>query len=162
MTTSEIRYDKLVEHALRGVIRQALEQVEREGGLPGDHHFYITFETAHEGVDIPSYLKSQYQGEMTIVLQYQFIGLTVEDDKFSVSLSFSGKQERLVIPYAAVTTFADPAVNFALQFQMVGGGDGDDDDDGEKESPEITRDEKGVPQGEMGQVISLDSFRKKT
>ena len=160
MSTSEIRYDKLVEHALRGVIRQALEQVEREGGLPGDHHFYITFETAHEGVDIPSYLKAQYQSEMTIVLQYQFIGLTIEDDKFSVSLSFSGKQERLVIPYAAVTTFADPAVNFALQFQMMGGSD-DDEEDGEKEQPEIKRDEKGVPQGEMGQVISLDSFRKK-
>lgn len=160
MSLSEIRYDKLVEHALRGVIRQALEQVEREGGLPGDHHFYITFETGFEGVDIPAYLKAQYQGEMTIVLQYQFLGLTVEDDQFSVSLSFGGKQERLVIPYAAVTTFADPAVNFALQFQMVGGGDDGDDDDGEK--AEVTRDEKGVPQGEMGQVISLDSFRKKT
>ena len=164
----EIRYDKLVEGALRGVIKQALSQVEREGVLPGEHHFYITFETAHDGVDIPAYLKAQYKSEMTIVLQYQFLGLRVEDDKFSVTLTFGGKAERLVVPYAAITTFADPAVNFALQFQVLSQG-ADEDDDGEDEAPsgkvrgtERARDEKGVPEGEMGQVISLDSFRKKT
>ena len=163
----EIRYDKLVEGALRGVIRQALSQVEREGALPGEHHFYITFETAHEGVDIPAYLKAQYQNEMTNVLQYQFLGLRVEDDKFSVTLTFGGKAERLVVPYAAITTFADPAVNFALQFQVLSQGS-DEDEDGE-EAPrgksrgaDTPRDAKGVPEGEMGQVISLDSFRKKT
>ncbi len=161
---TEIRYDKLVEGALRGVIRQALTQVEREGVLPGNHHFYITFETNADGVDIPAYLKSQYAQEMTIVLQYQFLGLKVEEDKFSVTLTFSGKAERLVVPYAAITTFADPAVNFALQFQVLGGGDEDEDEDKDETRADrkaVKRDEKGVPEGEMGQVISLDSFRKK-
>lgn len=159
---TEIRYDKLVESALRGVIRNALTQVEQEGGLPAEHHFYITFETNHEGVEIPDYLKSQYQNEMTIVLQYQFLGLRVEDDLFGVTLSFSGKHERLVIPYAAITTFADPAVNFALQFQVMNQ-DSEEDGDTPPPSPKDTpKDERGVPEGEMGKIISLDSFRKKT
>lgn len=157
---SEIRYDKLVESALRGVIRNALTQVEHDGGLPGEHHFYITFETNHDGVEIPEYLKSQYQNEMTIVLQYQFLGLRVEEDVFGVTLSFNGKHERLVVPYAAITTFADPAVNFALQFQVMG--QEDEDDDTPPTSPKDTpKDERGVPEGEMGKIISLDSFRKK-
>jgi len=114
----ELRYDRMVESALRGVVREALTQAG-ETGLPGEHHFYLTFMTNHRGVAIPEYLRQKYPQEMTIVLQHQFFGLEVCEDRFSVSLSFSSKTERLVIPLAAITTFADPSVNFALQFQSA-------------------------------------------
>jgi uncharacterized protein len=114
----ELRYDRMVESALRAVVRAALNQAA-EHGLPGDHHFYVTFRTAHPGVLLADHLRARYAGEMTIVIQYQYFGLEVGDDGFSVTLSFSGQHERLVIPYAAITTFADPSVNFALQFQPL-------------------------------------------
>ncbi|MGE3770828.1 MAG: SspB family protein [Bdellovibrionales bacterium] len=153
---SEIRYDLLVEKALRGVIRSALQQVALNG-LQGDHHFYITFDTHHEGVEIPTYLRAQYKDEMTIVLQHQYYGLEVDDDKFAVTLSFNSKHERLVVPFASINTFADPAVNFALQLQTIAM-DGDDPDGGEEASGE---DGEKKDEEERGQVISLDSFRKK-
>jgi len=156
MTVSEIRYDLLVEKALRGVIRSALQQVALNG-LPGEHHFYITFDTNHAGVEIPSYLRAQYKDEMTIVLQHQYYGLEIEEDLFTVTLSFNSKHERLVIPFAAINTFADPAVNFALQLQTISSDDDDDDGD---EADDKTEDGEKKPE-ERGQVISLDSFRKK-
>src|SRR3990170_4420004 len=125
---SELRYDRMVESALRGVVREALAQVA-EKGLPGDHHFYLTFLTNHRGVAIPEYLRQKYPQEMTIVLQHQFFGLEVCEDRFSVSLSFSSKTERLVIPLAAISTFADPSVNFALQFQSAKEGAEEEDAD---------------------------------
>ncbi|MDW7553386.1 hypothetical protein D9623_06470 [Azospirillum brasilense] len=118
MPREQLRYDRMVEAALRGVVRDALRQVT-DRGLPGDHHFYLTFRTGYPGVDIPEYLSSQYPNEMTIVIQYQFYGLEALDDHFEVTLSFNNVHERLVIPYAAITTFADPSENFALQFQPV-------------------------------------------
>tara|TARA_Y100001001_G_C7953127_1_gene289749 strand:+ start:155 stop:670 length:516 start_codon:yes stop_codon:yes gene_type:complete len=164
-TDEILRYDKMVESALRGVVRKAVEEV-RDNGLPDDHHFYITFLTEHKGVDIPDYLKERYPQEMTIVLQYQFYDLTVDDEFLSVTLSFNNIPERLVIPMPAITIFADPSVNFALQFQPLsndqsgpdGDGDGpkgggDDDDKPSKDS--------GDDGEETGQVISLDQFRKK-
>lgn len=156
---SEIRYDLLVERALRGVIRQALNQVAATG-LPGDHHFYITFDLQHAGVLVPPYLKAQYTDEMTIVLQHQFYGLEVDEDKFAVTLSFSGKHERLVVPLAAINTFADPAVNFALQLQTIGGDDDEEEaaaSDAEASDPNA----KSADDEPRGQVISMDSFRKK-
>jgi len=111
-----LRYDRMVETALRGVIRAALDDVA-EHGLPGAHHFYITFRTAAEGVDIPEYLKTEYPGVMTIVVQHQFWGLETDDDGFEIALSFRKVHERLRVPWAAVAAFADPAVNFALQFE---------------------------------------------
>ena len=158
-----LRYDKMVERALRGVVRHAIEEVIEEGGLPGDHHFYITFMTDYPGVNISDYLRDRYPGEMTIVLQYQFYDLFVDNDKMGVTLSFNNVPERLEIPLAAITIFADPFVNFALQFQPLGedtepdfepdddgpGGGGDDGDD----------DESG--EGKKGEVVSLDQFRKK-
>ncbi len=116
MPREQLRYDRMVESALRGVVRDALRQVT-DRGLPGNHHFYLTFRTAFPGVDIPEYLSAQYPNEMTIVIQYQYYGLEALDDHFEVTLSFNNVHERLVIPYAAITTFADPSVNFALQFQ---------------------------------------------
>lgn len=150
------RYDKMVERALRGVVRQALDEVAKEGVID-DHHFYITFFTDHAGVKIPSYLKERYPGEMTIVLQHQFYDLEVDAEKFSVMLSFNNVPERLTIPLSAVTIFADPSVNFALQFQPLSEED-DDDVHFEAEELEESKEEKEKKKGE---VVSLDSFRKK-
>lgn len=149
------RYDKMVEKALRGVVKQALKEVVDEG-ITDDHHFYITFFTDHAGVKVPSYLKERYPGEMTIVLQHQFYDLEVDDEKFTVMLSFNNVPERLTIPLAAVTIFADPSVNFALQFQPLT--EEDDDIHFEAEELEVDKDDKEKKKGE---VISLDSFRKK-
>jgi hypothetical protein len=110
-----LNYDRLMEDALRGVVRQALA-VAGERGLPGQHHFYITFRTDLAGVDIPDSLRRRYPKEMTIVLQHQFWGLEIVAERFEVTLSFDSKHERLVIPFAAVTAFVDPSVQFGLQF----------------------------------------------
>ncbi len=155
-----LRYDKMVENALRGVVRQAVQEVV-EKGLPGDHHFYITFLTDYPGVNIPDYLRERYPGEMTIVLQYQFYDLSVDSEKLSVTLSFNNVQERLVIPLAAVSIFADPSVNFALQFQPIGEefdeSDLDIDIEGESGGESKKKDDKD----KTGEVVSLDQFRKK-
>jgi len=158
-----LRYDRMVEKALRGVARTAIEEVI-EGGLPGDHHFYITFLTEHEGVQIPDYLRERYPGEMTIVLQYQFHDLFIDDNWLKVTLSFNNIPEKLVIPTAAITIFADPSVNFALQFQpMDGEGGYDDDPDGIAEAiADLADDDGDKPKPkEKGEVVSLDQFRKK-
>jgi len=114
-----LRYDKMVETALRGVVKGSVEEVI-EHGLPGDHHFYITFLTDYTGVKIPDYLRDRYPGEMTIVLQYQFSDLYVDDTVLKVTLSFNNVPEKLEVPLAAISIFADPSVNFALQFQPLG------------------------------------------
>jgi hypothetical protein len=113
-----LRYDKMVEAALRGVVREALARVAANG-LPGAHHFYITFKTGFEGVEIPASLRAKHPEEMTIVLEHQFWGLEIEEDYFTVTLSFQNKPERLVIPFEAILSFADPAVKFGLQFQQA-------------------------------------------
>lgn len=161
-----LRYDKMVHKAMRIVVKSALEDVI-EHGLPGDHHFYITFFTDFPGVKIPDYLKDRYPGEMTIVLQYQFSNLYVDDEIMKVRLSFNNKPEDLQIPLAAISTFADPAVNFALQFQPR---DEEEDPDFDPDGPEgdgpgpkdDEGDDKGDDEGEKtGEVVSLDQFRKK-
>lgn len=157
-----LRYDKMVETALRGVVKTAVEEVI-ENGLVGDHHFYITFLTDFPGVKIPDYLHDRYPNEMTIVLQYQFTDLFVDDKLLSVSLSFNNIPEKLEIPLAAISIFADPSVNFALQFQPMGDDDFseadlsifEDDDDGDDDGP------SGGKKADNGEVISLDKFRKK-
>lgn len=151
------RYDKMVEKALRGVVRHALDEVVKDG-LTDDHHFYITFFTEHSGVKIPSYLKDRYPGEMTIVLQHQFYDLEVDEEKFTVMLSFNNVPERLTIPLSAITIFADPSVNFALQFQPLSEEEEADDVRFEAEELELDRDDR---QKKKGEVVSLDSFRKK-
>ncbi len=117
MAKEELRYDRMVEDALRSVVRRALIYVS-EKDLPGNHHFYITFRTDHAGVDIPDTLKERYPGEMTIVLQHQFWGLEITDKDFSVTLSFADVPHRLTVPFASVTAFADPSVRFGLQFDV--------------------------------------------
>jgi hypothetical protein len=109
------QYEKMVEAALRGVVRDALRRAAGEG-LRSAHHFYIGFATGMPGVEIPDYLHAKYPEEMTIVLQHQFWDLEVEEERFAVTLSFQKELERLVVPFAAVRSFADPSVNFALEF----------------------------------------------
>lgn len=154
----------MVERALRGVVHQALTHIVKSG-LPGNHHFYITFDTGHDGVAIPSYLREQYPDEMTIVLQHQFFGLELSDELFSVTLSFNNKNERLEIPLAAITTFADPSVNFALQFQPMSGpeetGDHGPDADIEPEDPDPETPDTDGPAKDGSKVVTLDTFRKK-
>jgi uncharacterized protein len=179
MTDDLLRYDLMIEAALRDVVRETLSSVAKNG-LPGEHHFYITFLTKFPGVEIPDYLHKQYPDEMTIVLQYQFFGLKLLDDSFTVTLSFNNVKERLVIPLEAITTFADPSVNFALQFQSGQDEDVDESEDQDNVAPEGSNDTKGdgdKPKGKgkkdkdkdkdkdkeekRGEVISLDMFRKK-
>ena len=162
MVEDTLRYDRMVERALRGVVREALEVVGAEG-LPGDHHFYLTFTTEHAGVDIPDYLRKQYPDEMTIVLQYQFYDLTMDDEGFAVTLSFNNRRERLAVPFAAITTFADPSVNFALQFQMQESAlDADaSDPEVEPEGDMAAQAPEEGDDGEKGKIVTLDSFRKK-
>lgn len=158
-----LRYDRMVERALRGVVREAVKEVIKDG-LAGDHHFYITFLTDHPGVKIPDYLRERYPGEMTIVLQYQFYDLMVDDEKMGVTLSFNNVPEMLEIPLPAITIFADPSVNFALQFQpLEGPAEGDPGKPkgkkgkGDKEAKE----KDGEKPVKTGEVVSLDQFRKK-
>src|SRR5215471_21339287 len=118
MATDHIRYDVLARDALRGVLRRVLSDAA-EHGLPGEHHFFITFLSKADGVKLSPRLLAQYPEEMTIILQHQFWDLTVTDDRFEVGLSFSGIPERLVVPFRAITGFADPSVQFVLQFAVA-------------------------------------------
>ena len=163
-----LRYDKMVESALRGVVRASVEEVIKHG-LSGEHHFYITFLTDYPGVQIPDYLRDRYPGEMTIVLQYQFSDLFVDDKMLRVTLSFNNAPEKLEIPLAAISIFADPSVNFALQFQPMGEefdeNDlalfAEDDDDPDDDGPGSGKKKKSKDDETTGEVVSLDQFRKK-
>ena len=116
---SLIPYDEIVQEALRAVVGRVLGSVERTGALPGNHHFYITFKTGAAGVSIPKSLRERFPDEMTIVLQNKFWDLKVDDEGFTVGLSFNQIPAKLEIPFAAITAFVDPAVDFGLQFQAV-------------------------------------------
>lgn len=162
----DLKYDVMVENALRGVVRQALAQVA-EHGLPGEHHFYITFRSDHPGVVIPDHLSERYPREMTIVLQYQFWDLDVGADGFAVTLSFNNRSERLNVPFESVIAFADPSVRFGLQFDA-----GEEEASGQAatDTPVQTSEQQNEseadampPQSEdgSGNVVTLDQFRKK-
>ena len=163
-----LRYDKMVESALRGVVKKSIEEVI-DHGLSGDHHFYITFLTDFPGVKIPEYLRERYPGEMTIVLQYQFEKLKVDDEAMQVTLSFNNVPENLKIPLAAISIFADPSVNFALQFQPLGDDSLSDADlealdaleEGGDDNEPAGGGGKGKKAKKTGEVVSLDTFRKK-
>lgn len=165
MGDEELRYDQMVENALRSVVRAALTHAA-EKGLPGDHHFYITFRTDAPGVDIPDSLRETYPTEMTIVLQHQFWDLLVEADYFNVTLSFSNVPSRLTVPYESVIAFADPSVRFGLQFDLEEGAedaleaaDNNSDEPGGDNDAEASAD---LPdEAGSAKVITLDTFRKK-
>ncbi|MFQ5775133.1 MAG: SspB family protein [Kiloniellaceae bacterium] len=174
MPEDDLRYDRMVEEALRSVVGKALAHVA-EHGLPGSHHFYITFRTDHPDVAMPDHLRRRYPSEMTIVLQYQFDDLDVGPDGFAVTLFFSGVAERLTIPYVAVVAFADPAVRFGLQFDVGEGDRGAVEGlpgPGETERAEAGALTAGADAGvepplelplepAADKVVTLDTFRKK-
>lgn len=153
---SLIPYDEIVQEALRAVVGRVLGSVAESGGLPGAHHFYITFKTNAAGVDIPERLRERFPDEMTIVLQHRFWDLTVDDEKFSVGLSFNQVPSMLTIPFAAITGFHDPAVNFELRFQVH------EDPEGPEPHDPAENDQPSVRPGEDGSnVVSVDFKRKK-
>ena len=185
-----IRYDLLVQDALKGVVRKVLIEAAKDG-LPGEHHFYITFRTDFPGVRLSNRLRDKYPQEMTIVLQHQFWDLGITDHTLEVGLSFSNVPERLLIPFDALTAFFDPSVQFGLKFGTEGEDEVSFDEDapspiGVAEPVELRKpkdakatavavadrkpagagEEESVPDGEdspagSAEVVSLDSFRKK-
>ena len=183
MTNDLIRYDVLVQDSLRGVVRKVLREVA-DTGLPGEHHFYIAFDTTAPGVRMSSRLRQQHPEEMTVVLQHQFWGLSVSEHAFEVGLSFSSVPERLLIPFAAIKGFYDPTVRFALQFDPPASAadnvpEGDNVIPGQSNLPSIAPQDDLVASasdetvaeeaeadeestGSGAEVVSLDAFRKKT
>jgi hypothetical protein len=179
-----IRYDLLTQQALRGVVREVLADAAKKG-LPGDHHFYISFETKAEGVRISDRLREQYPEEMTIILQHQFWDLTVNETGFEVGLSFGGIPEKLAVPFGAICGFFDPSVQFGLQFEEVSEGEeaqsapllSQDKAPGKKPRPVPPSVVAAVPPEKQpaaaapepapdrpnggGEVVRLDRFRKK-
>jgi hypothetical protein len=155
------RYDRMVERALRGVVREALARTTTSG-LPGTHHFYITFQTRHPGTKIPDTLHAQYPEDMTIVLEHQFWDLEVEEDHFAVTLSFQNRPERLVVPFEAITAFTDPSVKFGLQFQATDG-TGETTAEATPKPPAAAETKKDAADkgAKTGEVVALDAFRKK-
>jgi len=152
---SQIPYDEIVQEALRDVVGRVLGEIEQAGALPGDHHFYITFRTRMPGVSIPKHLIERFPEEMTIVLQHRYWDLKVEDDFFSVGLSFGGVPSTLVVPFASVTRFHDPAVEFSLTFQADGGDDPiEQPDEAENDAP------LDAPK-DGSNVVSVDFTKKK-
>lgn len=151
---SLIPYDEIVQEALRAVVGRVLGEIESAGGLPGDHHFYITFKTGAAGVSIPKHLSERFPDEMTVVLQNKFWDLKVDHHAFEVSLTFNQIAAKLVIPFAAITAFVDPAVNFALQFQIQGGGE-------EPEPHEEAENDGPMLEDDGSNVVTVDFGKKK-
>ena len=169
MATDHIRYDVLARDALRGVLRRVLADAA-EHGLPGEHHFFITFLSTAEGVKLSPRLLAQYPEEMTVILQHQFWDLVVTEDRFEVGLSFGGIPERLVVPFHSIKSFFDPSVQFGLQFEPA-----DATEAATTNLPAVpassgqavpaltaaaTEDEPAKP-SEGAEVVRLDRFRKK-
>jgi len=158
-----IGYESLMQDALRSVVRAALQEAASPRGLPGKHHFYITFRTHAPGVVIPDHLRARYPDEMTIVLEHQFWDLEVYADRFRVILKFSGQPQPITIPFRAITRFFDPSVKFGLQFEhqpldearMASG------DDAMPAAPREAPAEPPPAASGDSAVVSLDAFRKK-
>jgi hypothetical protein len=170
-STDHIRYDVLAQDAMRGVLRRVMSDAARQG-LPGDHHFYITFLTQAAGVKLSPRLMAQYPQEMTIILQHQFWDLLVTDERFEVGLSFGGVPERLVVPFNAIKSFLDPSVQFGLQFNIGGDAAAAAADTASaalapppaaEQQATDARTEPGeeTKPGEGAEVVRLDRFRKK-
>lgn len=164
-----MRYDLLAQNALKGVVREAL-RIAETSGLPGEHHFYIAFNTRHPGVLLSEKITQRYPREMTIVLQHQYWNLRVTEDRFEVELSFDNVPEHLVIPFDAVKGFLDPAVQFGLQFETASAERRPREVEAPKPAPARAEPEAAVPEKapeeqpapeEATKVVSLDQFRKK-
>jgi uncharacterized protein len=186
MATDHIRYDILAQAALRGVVRTVLADAAKKG-LPGEHHFKITFNTTAPSVRLSDRMRARYPKDMTIVLQHQFWDLAVTEQAFEVGLSFGGVPERVVVPFEAVTAFYDPAVQFGFQFETIDGVAEPDEGEAPAAAEKVEKTEKSAPivravaedkrpealpvpsgdaavtrdQGPGGEVVRLDRFRKK-
>lgn len=157
-----IDYGNLMHSAMRGLIQQVLEDVAANG-LPGNHHFFITFDTMHPDVEIADWLSDRYPGEMTVVMQHWYDNLDITDDGFSVTLNFGNAPETLYIPYDAIQTFVDPSVEFGLRFETHEGEDGEEEEDAEVMPAPMTHVEDHEIEEEEhkdAEIVSLDSFRK--
>lgn len=150
--TRSIDYGNLMHRAMRGLIHDVMKDVERSG-LPGEHHFFITFDTSHPGAKLAGWLRERYPDEMTIVMQHWFDALVVDEDGFAVTLNFGDQPEPMYIPFDAIRTFVDPSVEFGLRFENQEAEDDDEEPDGEPE-PERTETHKDA------EVVSLDKWRK--
>ncbi len=147
-----IDYGNLMHRAMRGLIREVMDQVA-DRGLPGAHHFFITLNTRHAGVAMADWLRDRYPDEITIVIQHWFDNLGVDEDGFAITLNFGNQPEPLYIPFDAITTFVDPSVEFGLKFETQV----EDDEDEETDADEVAEDPASTKPGE---VVSLDKFRK--
>ena len=151
----EIDYGNLMHNAMRSLIQDVLTEV-KNNGLPGEHHFFITFDTNHAGVEMASWLKDRYPTEITVVMQHWYDDLEVKDDGFSVTLNFGDTPEHLVIPYESILTFVDPSVEFGLRFES-----NEEDEDTDEQKPTFSKgSNRDDTKKETGQVVSLDNFRK--
>lgn len=159
---SLLPYDAWVAEALRRVVMEALAYVARQG-LPGGHHFYLTFRTDQPGVELPGHLRQRFPEEMTIVLQHQFWDLAVDEaaGQFRVGLSFGGVPATLVVPFSALTSFADPEIQFQLSFKPLSGERKDDSKAAGAASPEPAEPGSAPESAEAPQVVSLDAFRRR-
>lgn len=152
--SQDIDYGNLMHTAMRGLIKTVLTGVS-ENGLPGSHHFFITFDTRHEGVELADWLHDRYPDEMTIVMQHWFENLEVGDNGFGITLNFGDAPEPLYIPYSAIKTFVDPSVEFGLRFESS-----DEDESTDQIEEESIEVEEVEPEQHDADVVSLDSFRK--
>ncbi|EIE51079.1 hypothetical protein AL036_16980 [Salipiger aestuarii] len=152
-----IDYGNLMHRAMRGLIHNVLTDIAAHG-LPGEHHFFITFDTQHPDVEIADWLSDRYPGEMTVVLQHRYDALEVTEDGFSVTLSFGESPERLYVPYDSIKTFVDPSVEFGLRFETHD--DEDDEDEDDPRPPEGGPEDGGTAGRQDAEVVRLDSFRK--
>ena len=151
----EIDYGNLMHSAMRSLIQGVLADV-KINGLPGEHHFFITFDTNHAEVEMAPWLKERYPTEITVVMQHWYDDLEVRDDGFSVTLNFGDTPEHLVIPYEAILTFVDPSVEFGLRFESS------EEEDSNDEPAVFSSEDADIKKAdtETGQIVSLDSFRK--
>ncbi|MES2915877.1 MAG: ClpXP protease specificity-enhancing factor SspB [Pseudomonadota bacterium] len=147
-----IDYGNLMHRAMRGLIQSVLTDVA-EHGLPGAHHFFITFDTTHPDVQMADWLKERYPTEMTVVIQHWFENLIVTDEGFSITLNFGNNPEPMVIPFDALRTFVDPSVEFGLRFETQ---EQDEDEEDEEDDIEV----EAEPERQAAEVVSLDQFRK--
>ena len=158
-TPETIDYPALLQDALRDAVRRVLEQVA-EHGLPGEHHFYIGFRTGFPGVEAPRFLREQYPEEVTIILQHQFWGLEVTEEDFSVLLSFGGARQRVTVPFAALTAFADPSADFSLRFDGAGA-EGEDAAAATEAADEPAEEKPAAGSSRVGDVIRFDPKRRR-
>ncbi|KAF0677551.1 SspB family protein [Profundibacterium mesophilum] len=154
-----IDYGNLMHRAMCGMIQKVLDDVAANG-LPGEHHFFITFDTMHPDVEIADWLSDRYPGDMTVVVQHWYDGLEVTDEGFSITLNFGESPEPLYIPYDAIRTFVDPSVEFGLRFESQHDTGGEDADDEETPTGKEPAAPDGPPAKGDADVVSLDSFRK--